>query len=501
MMNFGSRILAILLSGGVSADVTATNTLVFNYTSTVTSDADGPLDLTAELNFSSALSHAPVMVMMHPFSDLTGQYAAYRDNAIRFRDKGFFFITPAMRRREGGDGVRDNGGVELQDVHDAVEAVKAAFPSRINPASISITGYSGGGGNTMSALTKFPDYFNAASAYFGMSDYGFDTTSGWYFKGAGANHRSILNAAPGNSTPPSSSDIIDRYHARASNLASKNNPYTEIHLFVNNDETVCPKINSTKFKSNAETAAVFAGEFDNIAVHIGLPTLYQDFNGNRINDPNELQYWPHGDPTANQQHGGGAWFLDRLLAGQIPAPELNAQDTLYVTGFVRTKRFALWLGDGQNAAADLIYTLSPFKKTFATNLKSLLPVNGRLEIDTADMLGKVVQVKRNGTVIRTRVASARFTFPALADDDLLELLVATPPGAFVAHIAVKSELSQATITWNSEAGEVFDVFRSVDLNFPEPAIATGIIGEAGFTNYLDTAFSSGGKAFYRVFRR
>ncbi len=32
--------------------------------------------------------------------------------------------------------------------------------------------------------------------------------------------------------------VLDRYMARASNLASRDNPYSEIHLFVNHDKTV-----------------------------------------------------------------------------------------------------------------------------------------------------------------------------------------------------------------------------------------------------------------------
>ncbi len=423
--------LAFITDGTPETGVTS----IFNYVSTVTNDAEGPLDLNAELNYDSARGNAPVMVLMHPFTDLTGQYDAYRDNAIRFRNEGFFVITPAMRQREGSDGIRDNGGVELQDVHDAVEAVKAAYANFLDPTSISITGYSGGGGNTMSALTKFPDYFRAASAYFGMSDYGYDTTNGWYFNGAavGSDRRPTLNAWPGNPTPPSTPAIIDRYHARASNLASHNNPYSEIHLFVNDNETICPKINFTSYLSNAVAAASFTGEFDNITVHVGFPNLYHDFNDNAVNDSDELQYWPHGDPTEDQQHAGDAWFLDRLVAGQIPAPVLNSADRLFIAGFVRTRRFALWLGDGQNAAADFDYSLSSDKKSFLMNLKSLLPVTGRLDVDTTDMVGKVVEVRRNGGVVATVLAGNSYTFSEIADDETVELKVASPFDAWRFH--------------------------------------------------------------------
>src|SRR5690606_20148014 len=97
---------------------------------------------------------------------------------------------------------------------------------------VHITGYSGGGGNAMSALTKFPDYFRAGSSYFGISDYGYVDGVGWYTNGAGSGHRSQLRTDIGDPTQEDP-DVVDRYHARASSLAARNNPYSEIHLFVN----------------------------------------------------------------------------------------------------------------------------------------------------------------------------------------------------------------------------------------------------------------------------
>lgn len=36
----------------------------------------------------------------------------------------------------------------------------------------------------MSCLTKFPDFFNLGSSFFGISDYGFDPVTSWFFLGA-----------------------------------------------------------------------------------------------------------------------------------------------------------------------------------------------------------------------------------------------------------------------------------------------------------------------------
>ena len=281
---------------------------------------------------------APIIVVMHGYSPVSGTVDNVRANAQRLRDNGFFAISVPMRARDGCDGVRDSGGVEIFDIYDAIEKAKMLYPGMVDENNVSITGYSGGGGNTMSCLTKFPDYFRTGSAYFGMSDYGYDTTNGWYFKGAGSNHKSQMCTDIGDPTTGTPL-VMDRYMARASNLASKNNPYSEIHLFVNYNESTCPSINDTSYRDNAVATESFTGEFSNITVHIGGYGEYEDFDNDQTDDPEELQSWPHGFPSATQQYAAESWFLDRLKSGQIAQPVLNTQDELFVAGYVKTKSF------------------------------------------------------------------------------------------------------------------------------------------------------------------
>ena len=319
--------LAILLASILAAPalMAADLTTTYSYQSSVSSDVDGPLDLIAELNYDDAATGAPVAVVMHGFSDSSTLLSRYRDNAQRLRDQGFFVLTVLMRGRtvnEGSsDGTRDSGGVEIYDIYDAVEAVKAdpTYASLVDPTSVYVTGYSGGGGNTMAALTKFPDYFRAGAAFFGMSDYGYNAADSWYFNGASSSHQGILRTDVGDPTL-GDPDVEDRYLARASNLASKNNPYTEIHLFVNDNETTCPPVNDITFRDNAVAAESTPGEFDNITVHIGQAGTYYDFDGSGTDDPDEQQYWPHTAPTADQQASAEQWFIDRVLDGSIVEP-------------------------------------------------------------------------------------------------------------------------------------------------------------------------------------
>lgn len=417
---------ATTLAGNVQSTIT--------YQSTVSSDANGALDLKAELNYDNSRANAPIAVVMHGFSPGTGILASIRANAQRLRDAGFFAVSVAMRARDGSDGARDSGGLEIYDIHDAVEKVKATYGNYVDASNVHITGYSGGGGNAMSALTKFPDYFRLGSSYFGMSDYGYNSTDGWYNNGAASSHQGVLRTDIGNPNVGDDS-VTDRYHARASNLASKNNPYSEIHLFVNGDEVTCPKINSTSYRDNAVAAALFPGEFNNITVHIGQAGTYEDFNGNGQNDADEQQYWPHCFPTANQQHAAETWYLARLLAGQIAQPVLNSSDELFVAGFVKTRPFELWLGDGQNAAGELDYSLSAGSKTFELRVLSLdTAVTGKLSVDTADMAGQAVSVLLNDTLVDTFTGGGIYEYTGLGDGGRLELTVVPEPSTLALSV-------------------------------------------------------------------
>lgn len=476
------------------------------YHSTISSDAGGSLDLLAELNYDTSQVNAPIVVVMHGYSGSVGKMAGVRNNAKRLRDDGFFAISVAMRGRDGSDGVRDSGGLEIYDIYDAVEAVKAdpQFAELIDISNVHIVGYSGGGGNTMSALTKFPDYFRVGAAYFGMSDYGYHLTNGWYNKGADS-RRSQLNTDIGN--PNTGGNVVlDRYLARASNRASKNNPYSEIHLFVNWNETICPVINDTSYLDNAIAAESSANEFDNITLHIGGLGTYEDFNNNSINDANELQSWVHGNVGENPQDSSELWFRDRLLAGTIPQPVLNASDELYVAGYIKTERFKFWLGDGQNAAATLTYSLSNDLMTFSPALiSSDGTVTGSLTVDTAVMAGRVVSVELNNVEVATFSGGGNYTYIDLGDGDTLKLIdvgVATNSAptltSFASVVNTTTENTKLEITFAELAaqGDEADIDGNVEA-FVVQALSTGTL-KLGANATSATAFVPGSNATINV---
>jgi dienelactone hydrolase len=420
----------LVLLGGIVIPANCTSgasvTTLITYPSTISVDGGGPLDLVAELNYDNARSNAPIAVVMHGFSGTTGTLGNIQPQARRLRDAGFFSVSVAMRGRDGSDGVRDSGGLEIYDIYDAVEYVKSTYASYVDANNVHITGYSGGGGNAMSALTKFPDYFRLGSGYFGMSDYGYDHTYGWYFYGAGSSHKAILVADIGD--PTLGDPAIDaKYAARASRFASANNPYSEIHFFVNYNEPTCPPANDNLYKQNAVDHQSYPGEFNNITVHTGGYGLYEDFNHNDINEPNESQNWPHGFPTANQQHAAEGWYLSRLLAGQIPNPVLNLADVLHIAGYIKTKKFSAWLGTGNNAAGDVNYTLTPDDKIFNLTISTYdTSVPCTLVVDLADQTHPVV-VLLNGAVVEAVPEANTYEYQGLHNGDRLELVSGTEP--------------------------------------------------------------------------
>ena len=133
----------------------------------------------------------PILAYLHGWHG--NRYYVQRDlGGNRFMLDRFFLVGVDMRGRgstgaknwwgtpdpaqEGKDGpfsagTPDANGYELNDIVDAIEAAKRLYPQHVIADRVYVIGHSGGGGNTMGLLGKFPDYFCAAYAGSGMSDY------------------------------------------------------------------------------------------------------------------------------------------------------------------------------------------------------------------------------------------------------------------------------------------------------------------------------------------
>ncbi|MBM3891522.1 MAG: hypothetical protein FJ388_20615, partial [Verrucomicrobia bacterium] len=133
------------------------------------SSQDPSLKLCA--NFIKPDQPRPIMLSMHGWHGKAKH--PHPDNVARVSSQPWFIVEPDMRGRGDSTGKPDANGWELQDAVDAVEFAKKEYAAFITtPECIYLTGGSGGGGNTLGLVGKFPDYFCAAVCEAGISDYG-----------------------------------------------------------------------------------------------------------------------------------------------------------------------------------------------------------------------------------------------------------------------------------------------------------------------------------------
>ncbi len=116
------------------------------------------------------LNHtAPVLLWMHGWHG--NIKSGHKDNVTAPADETFFKVQPEMRGRGDSDGKPDANGWELQDAVDAIAVARKLYPKTVTDAAPRLHGGSGGGGNVLGILGKFPDLFSSAVCECGVSDY------------------------------------------------------------------------------------------------------------------------------------------------------------------------------------------------------------------------------------------------------------------------------------------------------------------------------------------
>ncbi len=138
------------------------------------------------------------------------------------------------------------------------------------------------------------------------------------------------------------------------------------------------------------------------------------------------------------------------MAGDVAPPALNSQDELFVAGWVRTKPFQIWLGDGQNAAGDLVYSLGKSEMSFQLAIASSdKSVTGELAIYSSSLSRSVAIVELNGKSIGRVDLSNGYKYSGLADGDRLRFVSVPEPATFrlmgIAGIACLGAIRCSTI--------------------------------------------------------
>lgn len=291
----------------VSENITITDTADVTYTSgittangvTYTSTLDS-LSMKMDVSYNALATDLPIVLVLH------GHTTTVPDGVIqRLANKGVFAIRTYKRGFNSSQGTSDDGGKEVYDFRDAVEYVKTNYGAYVDPDNVHVIGYSGGGGNAYGLITRFPDYFNTASIFFGMSDYGHNATYGWYTNGATGTQQTLMQSRIGG-TPAA---VPDKYYARAFTLGAKNNPYTYTQLFYDQDETNVPQSHATQYRNNA-----VAEGFTNVVNRFSdATTLTTELSDDLSTNLSEWSSRGAGASDITWNSGGGYinWTTDR----------------------------------------------------------------------------------------------------------------------------------------------------------------------------------------------
>jgi dienelactone hydrolase len=292
---------------------------------------DGTEPLCAFVAYPRLDRPLPLLVVMHGYSQGADRTTVV-DVARRFaRRYGIIAASLDLRGRGGSAGRRDSSGRETSDIRAACEFLTAHFGYRLDPENLSILGYSGGGGNVFSVLVKCPDLFRSAFSFFGVSDYAY-----WFDHGAEERHRAQLLEDIGG--PPS--EFPERYAARSALLGVGNNRQTDIHLFWDAQEKVCPPYFNLAYAERARALG-----FDNVILHESRP--------------GEHLRWLHGYPGDRPDLMTVEPFVgDCLEDPHVPPVVLDPVGRLTVVGYLITKPFVVLPGSLTDCVLDLTYSVA-----------------------------------------------------------------------------------------------------------------------------------------------
>lgn len=233
-----------------------------------------------------------------------------------------------MRGRAFSDGKPDCSGYELYDIYDAIEFVKEHYKEYIiDESTVYFEAGSGGGGNCYEILCKFPDYFAAATALCGMSDY-----AEWYRDDKTGEFRDELSVwiAPDPDRYPM------EYRSR-SGIDGINNLYTPLFIAHGETDVRVPVHHARNYVKKA--AASGKGELVKYLELKGVGTM---------------SHW--GNATEEQMETVRRLSEENRLCHRVPV-EIPDKGTLTVHGYVVTKKFSVFLDD-IGKCAGLTYDLS-----------------------------------------------------------------------------------------------------------------------------------------------
>ncbi|MEO8206961.1 MAG: alpha/beta fold hydrolase [Chthoniobacterales bacterium] len=290
------------------------------------SSVDGSGPLYADIAYIADGRPKPVLAVMHGFSGNRSVVAQdIRDLAAR----GLFCIAPDMRGCGESGGKFDSGGLDVYDAVDAILKSIRVFSGEVEPRNINMTGYSGGGGCSFGAFVRFPDLFQVVAPFFGIADYGL-----WHGLQPMV-YDAAMNAALGG-TP---AEIPAVYAARNYIPGASNNPTARLHVFWDEEETICPPVMTEKFLDVYHTA--------------GLNRAVTHISGRE-----DAIRWHHTYRSEHPDIEKGDAIITEEIFAPLSNTALPRKGTLTVCGYLVTRHFQVFIEDGSRGVAKIAYDLT-----------------------------------------------------------------------------------------------------------------------------------------------
>lgn len=317
------------------------------------------MNLKADIRYKSGRTGMPILVVMHGIS--SGSEGFSNATKKRFAENNVFTVFVEMRGRGSSEGDEDCSAREIYDIYDCIEYIKTNYAAYVDPTQVHLVGYSGGGGNAFACAAKLPDSFNSITSFFGISDYGHDGTDGWYQNGATADHKTLMDTWVGDNP----TNTPDAYHARAHVLGMANYSGGRLMMLQDDEDAVIPEVNIT----NVEDVLDAAG----LANYI----TYRTTAASAIR-------WLHGYPNSNDKPLlilAEPLFMNPILAKNYPAWTIPVSGTVTVCGYIKTKRFTIWLGGLTEAAAGAgLNEVATVAYNTTTGQYTVTPLTGNMDV-------------------------------------------------------------------------------------------------------------------------
>lgn len=297
----------------------------------------------------------PIVIIMHGYSQNVSDF----DDASlsRIAARGLFVAAVSMRGRDGYSGTPDDSAREIYDIYDALQYIRATKVGIVHQTWAAITGYSGGGGNALAAACKFPDTWAQVTSCFGISDYGYDATDGWYANSPTGVYTPLLQSRIGG-TPAA---VPNAYRARNAVEAITNYSGGHLYLFHDDADTAVPIVHSQRIG-----AALLAASRTN----------YTE-NYTTTGDPVR---WNHALPNGSEPIiATEATWAANAVAMTHSVWAIPSSGTVQVIGYIVTKRFTIWLRAngstvyGRDAVATVAYDT-------ATDTYTVTPQTGAIDV-------------------------------------------------------------------------------------------------------------------------